>query len=141
MTRNLNGEKHKQESGRRVYLVSASIDDSNMRSALVMFPRFLVLSTSNSYNLLSMLMTSSSFFASLASLARMSLLQARLSLSCASTHARFSKLKSFTKSTKLSEPTAFLFRPVEPGVSSPGVPPVGDPDVVAALPTPLDTRT
>jgi hypothetical protein len=34
--------------GRKHNLVSASIDDANMSNAVVMFPRFLVLSTSNS---------------------------------------------------------------------------------------------
>ena len=48
-------------------LVSVSMDEANISNALVMFPKFLVLSTSKSYNLFSMLTASASLFAILAS--------------------------------------------------------------------------
>ena len=84
-----------------------------------------------------MLAACDSFCAILASLAvsnaSTSVRHVRFSLSWASTRAKYSWLKSLTKSTKLSVPTAFRFRPVEPGVSSPGVAVEGVSDAAVVL--------
>ena len=97
---------NEREEVRTQNLVSASIEDANISNALVMLPRFFVLSTSKSYNFWSMFTTSESFLAIFASLAvsnaSISVLHARVLLSWISTRARYSKLKSFTKSAKLS---------------------------------------
>lgn len=42
--------KNEGEEGRAKYLVRESMDDASMSNALVIFPWFLVLSTSSSYN-------------------------------------------------------------------------------------------
>ena len=121
------------------------MNDAIMSKVVVMFPKFFVLFASNSYNFCSMLNVSASFLAILASRAVSnaitSLLHMHLSLSCDSTRARYSQLKSRTKSTMLSVPEDFRLRPVEPGVASPGVAGVVELGVVVALVAGLLART
>ena len=84
-----------------------------------------------------------SFLAILASLAVSkaitSVRHVRLSMSCASTRAKYSWLKSLTKSTRLSLPTALRLRPVDHGMSWPGVASVGDSEAAVVLASGLCT--
>ena len=112
----------------------AFIDNANISKTLTMLPKFLTLSTFNLYKNWSMFAACDFFCAILASYsvlnANTSLFHARLSLSWASTRARYLWLKSLTK---LSMPTALILRPIDSCVSSQGVHTVGNSDAVTVL--------